>query len=398
MWISFILLALVTGAICGFFLARSNAQKDKLAFEQLLKQESAATARAEELQKRLSEQKDVFEKNTSDLFEKFQNLSHKMLDENTEKLRKRNEDGLGTILKPLKEKLFEFEKKVQSTYDNESRERFALKEEIKRIAEINQKMTAEASNLTRALKGDVKTQGNWGEIILERILISSGLREGEEYILQGKEMKINSEEGRSLRPDAIINLPDDKHLIVDSKVSLVAFERLSNSDDPNQQQLYMKEFFTSVDAHVRGLSDKHYASARGVNSPDFVFLFMPIEAAFLTYIKENKEGFSRAWEKKIMIVGPSTLWPCLRTVSSLWKNERQNQNALKIAQHAGSLYDKFANFVTDLERVGKSITDAQGNYDAALAKLKDGKGNLLRQTERLRDLGAKTKRKLEIEP
>lgn len=397
MWISMVGLSLCLGALVGYLVGKNSTKNDRSSFEELLRQETAAKVRIEELEKRLTEQKQNFSETTQELFQRFQTLSHKMLDENTEKIRKRSEEGIGSLLKPLKEKLQDFEKKVQNTYETEARERFALKEEIKRIAEINQKMTNEASNLTKALKGDVKTQGNWGEIILERILESSGLREGEEYILQGKDLKLDDHDGNSLRPDAIINLPDDKHLIIDSKVSLISFEKLSNSEKPEEQEVALKEFFTSVDSHVRNLSDKHYANARGVNSPDFVFLFMPIETAFLTYARENKEGFSKAWERKIMIVGPSTLWPCLRTVASLWKTERQNQNTLKIAQHAGSLYDKFANFVLDLEKIGKSISDAQNNYDAAVSKLKDGRGNLLSQTEKLRELGAKTKKKLELE-
>lgn len=399
-WI-YLISGLCLGAVLSFFVSsikrKDQNKKDEIEKRNLLERETRAIVRAEQLERRLQEQKLEFDADSEKLFQRFQNLSHKMLDENTEKLRERNEKGLGAVLAPLKEKITEFERKVAEAYGNEARERFALKQEIKQVAEINMKMSAEASNLTKALKGDVKTQGSWGEIILERILEASGLREGSEYTLQGKDMRLQGEDGRILRPDAIINLPEKKHIIVDSKVSLLSFEAFSNAENEGDRQLHLKAFFLSVDAHIKGLASKHYASAKGLNSPDFVFLFMPIEAAFLTYAKENQGGFSQAWEKKVMIVGPSTLWPCLTTVSSLWKSERQNQNAQRIADFAGSLYDKFAGFAEDLDRVGKGLGLAQNSYDEAVLKLKSGKGNLLRQTERLKELGARTKKQLDIE-
>ncbi|MBP7845137.1 MAG: DNA recombination protein RmuC [Proteobacteria bacterium] len=363
-------------------------------YENLLIEKSQAQARVSELEARLVEEKKTYSELQSKQGLFIEQITQKVLLQNSESLREKNEKSLGQILNPLREKLSEFEKKVVDSYSSEARERFALKKEIDRIVEINQKISVEANNLTNALKGDVKTQGNWGEILLEKILESAGLREGEEFTVQGRDMNLQSDDGRVFRPDVIVQLPDNKHLIVDSKVSLLSFERFANATDKDKPE-HLKAFLSSVQSHVRDLSDKHYQALPQLNSPDFVFLFMPIEAAFYLYTQEDKEGFSRAWERKIMIVGPSTLWPCLRTVASLWKTERQTRHALEIAQHAGSLYDKFVGFIEDFSKIGKSINDVQNNFDEAFLKLRSGKGNLIRQTERLRELGAKTKKKLE---
>jgi DNA recombination protein RmuC len=393
-------LCLALGLALGLFLSNRKTQGKKLLeeadYDALLIEKAQALARNTELEKQIDEQKKLFSEIDGKQSVFLEQVTQKVLFQNSEALQEKNQKSLGLILNPLKEKILDFEKKVGDAYSNEARERFALKQEIERVALSNQRMSEEANNLTRALKGDNKAQGNWGELLLESILESVGLRSGEEFTLQARDMKLISEDGRSMRPDVIIHLPEGKHLIIDSKVSLVAFERYVNCEAPEKEK-NLKDFLSSVQNHIRELGDKHYQALAQLNSPDFVFLFMPIEAAFLLYLQQDREAFGRAWDKKIVLVGPSTLGPCLRTVASLWKTERQTKNALAIAQQAGALYDKFVGFLEDLTKVGKGLNDAQRNYEDALSKMSTGKGNLIRATERLRELGVKTKKKIAMD-
>ncbi len=338
--------------------------------------------------KEVSKLKDDFNK-------QFELLASKALTHSSERLRESSEHGLKLILNPFKERIQELQKRVDETYQSEARERFALKHEIQLIAEVNKKMSEEAHNLTRALKGDVKAQGNWGEIILERILESSGLRADEEYILQGKELGLESEEGKRQKPDVIIKLPDDKHLIVDSKVVLTSYERYVSAGNDAERALQLKDFNSAVYQHVDMLSSKHYQASEKLNSPDLVFLFLPIEAAFSLLLQTDQEIFHYAWSKRIVIVAPTTLLATLRTVASIWRTERQNKNALEIARQAGGLYDKFKSFLDDLLRVDRSLQESHKTFSEALAKLSFGKGSLVSRVERLKDLGAKTSKQLD---
>jgi len=253
------------------------------------------------------------------------------------------------------------------------------------------KISDDAKNLTQALKGDVKKQGNWGEVVLERVLERSGLTLGREY---EREVVDENSDGKQIRPDVIIHLPDKKHLIVDSKVSLVAYERLVNETADELRIQHVADHLRSLRSHIKMLSDKHYQSAKNLNSPDFVLLFLPIESSFSLAIQEDQELFNYAWDNKVVIVSPTTLLATLRTIASIWKQENQTKNALEIASLGASLYDKFVGFIQDLVKVGKGLESAQSNYNDALAKLHTGKGNLVRTSERLKDLGIKTQKAL----
>jgi DNA recombination protein RmuC len=287
-------------------------------------------------------------------------------------------------LSPLQEKIQTFEKKVEETYDKELRDRISLKEEVKKLTELNTKVSEEANNLTRALKGEVKKQGNWGEIVLERVLERSGLTKGVEY---DREKEITGSEDQRQRPDVIVHLPDDKHVIIDSKVSLVAYERYISADTAEQQSIFIKEHVQSLRNHVKYLSERNYQDAFQVNTPDFVLLFLPIEASFSVAVQHDAELFSFAWEKKIVIVSPTTLLATLRTISSIWKQENQTRNAQEIARLSKSLYDKFLGFTDDMNKIKQNLDKASDSYNEALKKMKDGKGNILRTAEKIKELG-----------
>lgn len=321
----------------------------------------------------------------------FENVAHKILKEHSAEFTTLNQKNIGDILSPLKEKISTFEKKVEESYEKSLRDQTDLKAELKKLQELNHKISNDAQNLTQALKGDVKKQGNWGEVVLERVLERSGLTLGREY---EREVVDENSEGKQIRPDVIIHLPDKKHLIIDSKVSLVAYERLVNEASDELRVQHLADHLKSLRSHIKMLSDRHYPSAKNLNSPDFVLLFLPIESSFSIAIQEDQELFNFAWDNKVVIVSPSTLLASLRTIASIWKQENQTKNALEIASLGASLYDKFVNFVQDLEKVGKGIEAAQSNYTNALNKLHTGKGNLVRTSEKLKDLGIKTQKAL----
>lgn len=344
------------------------------------------------LQEKLLVQKTELEEIQKKFTTEFENIANRILKKNSEEFTAANQKNIGEVLNPLKEKIYLFEKKVEDTYQKGLKDQTDLRAELKKLYDLNSKISEEAGNLTKALKGDVKKQGNWGEVVLERILERSGLNEG----TQGYQKQFSdvSEDGKRIQPDIVINLPDNKHIIVDSKVSLIAYERAVNSATETERAANIKEHLVSIKAHIKGLSEKHYQTARRLNSPDFVLLFIPIESSFSLAVQEDHELFSYAWDQKIVIVSPSTLLATLRTISSIWQQENQTRNAMEIARQGGALYDKFVNFVSDLERIGSSIDASRKNYDAALNKLKDGQGNLIRSAEKLRELGAKTNKEL----
>ena len=282
----------------------------------------------------------------------FENIANKILDEKSEKFTKQNRDNLDIILNPLKENIKAFEEKVERVYKSESNERIELKTEIKNLVFLNQKISEEANNLAKALKGDNKKQGNWGEVILEKVLERSGLIKDREYRTQFSTM---NGDGKRIQPDAVILLPDEKHIIVDAKVSLVAYEACVNAVSDEERERFVKEHLISVRSHVKALSDKDYHSSLDFNTPDFVLLFIPIESSFSVAVQADQELFSFAWDKKIVIVSPSTLLATLRTIASLWKQERQTKNVMEIAREGGELYDKFVGFLEDMQKIEKAI-------------------------------------------
>ncbi len=324
----------------------------------------------------------------------FELLANRILHQNTQTLSAHNKAQLDQMLEPLKERLVSFEEKVSNTYEKEARERFHLQKEIAQLVQLNMQMSEEANNLTRALKGDNKQQGNWGEMVLNRVLESSGLREGEEFVTQAQEMGLENDQGKKLQPDVLVKLPDDKHIVIDSKVSLTAFERMIDTDDEGEKGTFLRQHLDSISQHVKGLGEKHYYDLKGIHSPDFVLLFMPIEGAFSLAIQAQPDLFTYAWDRRIVIVSPTTLLACLRTVASIWKLERQNQNAQEIARQGGLLYDKFVGFIGEMEKIGKHLDQASRTHDDAMRKLRDGRGNLIGKAEKLKDLGIQNHKKM----
>jgi DNA recombination protein RmuC len=322
----------------------------------------------------------------------FQNIANKLLDEKSRNFIETNRTNLDILLNPLKENIKAFEEKVDKVYNMEAAERNTLKGVITQLMDLNKLISSEAQNLTKALKGDNKKQGNWGEVILERVLERSGLVKDREYRLQAS---LNSLDGIRLQPDAIIDLPDDKHLVIDSKVSLIAYERLVNAETEEERKLYSKAHVESIRGHVHNLSSKNYHDLYQINSPDFVLLFVPIESSFSFAVQIDAELFSDAWDKRVVIVSPSTLLATLRTIASMWKQERQNRNVLEIARLSGAMYDKFVGFVGDMEGIGKNIKLSQAAYDNAFNKLVDGNGNLTKTAEKIKGLGAKANKQLD---
>jgi len=359
------------------------AEKNRMA-----KAEEAFKAQRE----RLSEQERSIQEIQQKFQLEFQNIANKLLDEKSQKFVETNKTNLDILLNPLKENIKAFEEKVDKVYNMEAAERNTLKGVISQLMELNKLISNEAQNLTKALKGDSKKQGNWGEVILERVLERSGLVRDREYRMQAS---LISADGSRLQPDVIIDLPDEKHLIIDSKVSLVAYERLVNAESEDDRKLFSKAHVESIRNHVNGLSSKNYHDLYQINSPDFVLLFIPIESSFSFAVQLDAELFSDAWEKRVVIVSPSTLLATLRTISSIWKQERQNRNVLEIARLSGAMYDKFVGFVGDMESIGKNIKQSQTAYDSAINKLTEGNGNLTKTAEKIKGLGAKANKQLD---
>ncbi len=321
-----------------------------------------------------------------DLAVRFKNLANEILEEKSRRFAETNKQGLETLLNPLREKIGEFQAKVEQAYDKESRERLTLQGEIKRLAELNVRISEDADNLTRALKGDAKTQGAWGELVLEKVLESSGLRLNEEYVVQ--KAFLNEDDRRS-RPDVVVNLPEKKHVVIDSKVSLTAYDRYVGAEDDAERQSALRQHVLSVRTHVMELSAKNYQNLYGLESLDFVLMFVPVESACMLAMQSERDMFLDALRKNVLIVSPSSLIGVLRTIAHIWRQEYQNRNAKELARHCAALYDKFVGFVEDLEDIGRKLTATHDAYDKAKAKLSTGKGNLIRQAERIRSLGVK---------
>ena len=363
-------------------------QNDK---NQLISLKSQLAAQNENLQKLLDSQKEEIVKIQEEAKLQFENLANKILEEKTLKFTEQNQQNLKNILNPLQEKITDFEKKVENTHKESIDYHAALRQQIIGLKDLNLQMSKETLNLTKALKGDSKIQGNWGELILERVLEKSGLEKGREYEIQ---KSFVTEEGNRVQPDVVINLPDGKKMIVDSKVSLTAYEKYINEDEEEQKSTFLKEHVNSLKRHVEQLGNKNYQHLYQMESPDFVLLFIPIEPAFAIALNEDAQLYNKAFEKNIVIVTPSTLLATLRTIDSMWTNQKQQENAVEIARQAGALYDKFDGFVTDLVKIGKKMDEAKTEYEGAMNKLVDGKGNLITSVQKLKIMGAKAKKSL----
>ncbi|NDV47941.1 DNA recombination protein RmuC [Paludibacter sp. 221] len=348
---------------------------------------TALRTQNENLVEKLNNQKQEIEALQKRLTMEFENIAGKIMKERSDEFSVSNYKSLNEILNPLKEKIQLFEKKVDETYDKELRDKISLREEVRKLTELNTRVSEEANNLTRALKGDVKKQGNWGEVVLERVLERSGLTRGQEY---EREQVVEGAASSVQRPDVIIHLPDNKHIVVDSKVSLIAYERMVSADTDELREKSLKEHIASLRSHVKLLSEKNYQNAQSLNTPDFVLMFLPIEACFSVAVQNDTDLFSYAWEKKIVIVSPTTLLATLRTIASIWKQENQTKNAQEIARLSGTLYDKFIGFAEDMAKIKTNIERASVAYDDALKKMKTGNGNIIRTAEKIKELGAKT--------
>jgi DNA recombination protein RmuC len=372
-----IFVALVGGLVLGLVIYHLRAQKILLD-HQVLKEKYQL-------------QEKYHQESSEKLELKLKEISQQIFEEKSKRFREDSLRGMELMLNPFREKMTEFSRKVEEMHLIDTKDRLKLHSEIERIVMTGQKMSLETENLTRALKGDVKLQGNWGEMVLQKVLEASGLREGEEFTLQGKDLKLKDEEGRHQMPDVIINLPEGKHLIIDSKVSLVAYERYINE----AQEEDLSSFLDSLYEHIKGLSRKSYHLLDKLVTPDYVMLFVPIEGAFTLSMQKDKELFNFAWERHIVIVSPSTLLATLRTVASLWKQERQNKNAVEIARQAGALYDKFVSVAEDIDQMQRDIRKVGDSFDHLRGKMLTGKGSMASRMENLKELGAKTTKTLE---
>ncbi len=416
MEIIFLIIGLIVGGLAAWFIASSKfkgesgrveersviLERERSTLENNLNSErqkvlelnsklSALQSDYNNLQQKLTEQKAEVEELQQKFTKEFENLANKIFKEKADEFSKQSKTNLSEILNPLKEKINEFQSKVEET-NKESIDRFAsLRQQLTSLKDMNQQITQEAKNLTEALKGQSKTQGNWGEFILESILEKSGLVKGREYVVQES---LTSESGKRFQPDVIIKLPENKSIVVDSKVSLIGYEKYISEEDEHQKQLGLREHINSIRSHIKSLNSKNYQNLYQLESLDFVLMFMPIEPAFALAVQNDQAIFNDAFEMNIVIVSPSTLLATLRTISSIWRQENQNKNALEIARQSGDMLDKFTAFVEDLLTVGKGLISVKDNYDKAMNKLTDGRGNLISRAEKIKELGAKTSKSL----
>ena len=370
---------------------QKDIKANQLEKEHLLKANTAQESDIKNLQLKLDEHKEEVENLQKKFTNDFEVLANKILEEKSTKFTNQNRENIKNILEPLEKKIQTFEKKVSDSDEKRAGFQSALKTQLDSLKELNAQMSKDTINLTKALKGDSKMQGNWGELVLERVLEKSGLEKDREYFVQ---QSFTTEEGKRVLPDVVIHLPDNKKMIVDSKVSLVAYERFTNEEDENIKVQHLKEHVNSLKRHIEQLSDKKYEDLYQIESPDFVLLFIPIEPAFAVALNSDNYLYNKAFEKNIVIVTPSTLLATLRTIDSMWNNEKQQRNAIEIARQAGALYDKFQGLLTDLVGIGKRIDDSKKEYSNAMNKLVDGRGNLITSVEKLKKMGAKAKKSM----
>lgn len=367
-------------------------ERDAIRKEKNLLEVELATSNTEfkNLEQKLKEQKVEVEKLQEKFTHEFEVLANRILESKSEKFTKQNKENIDGILKPLQLKIESFEKKVDESHKESITRHAMLRQQIIGLKELNEQMSKEAVNLTNALKGDNKIQGNWGELVLERVLEKSGLEKDREYFVQESHV---TNDGKRILPDVVLHLPDDKKMVIDSKVSLISYERYVNEDDQDLQEKFLKEHIASIKRHIEQLSEKKYHDIYEIESPDFVLLFIPIEPAFAIALNKDNNLYNLAFEKNIVIVTPTTLLATLRTVDSMWNNEKQQQNAIEIATQAGRLYDQFVNLTDDLVKVGNQLNTVKGSYDSTMVKL-TGKGNLITRVERLKKLGSKASKQI----
>ena len=402
------LLAAAAGYMIGLLLGRARASAAEAKAERLPQVEgrlieseqqlNALNAQVATLTMQLTQERNqsneklaLLQSAREELTHQFKNLANDILEEKSKRFSEQNQQSLGQLLDPLKTKLQEFQGKVEQVYVQEGKDRSALAEQVRQLMELNKTVSQEANNLTKALKGSNKTQGNWGELVLERVLEGSGLRKGEEYDVQESH---TLPDGRRLQPDVVVHLPDDRHLVIDAKATLVAYEDYANAEDEKHRDAALKRHLDAVRSHIKGLSDKNYQDLYGLKSLDFVLMFIPIEPAFMLAVTHDRDLFMDAWNKNVLLVSPSTLLFVVRTVANLWRQEAQTRNAQDIAKRGAELYDKLAGFVEDMESLGTRLNQAQKDYDGAINKLSTGRGNLIRQAEMLKKLGVKPSKSL----
>jgi len=370
-------------------LSELKAEREKS--EKLTSENSSMKSDYFNLQTKLNEQKEEIEKLQEKFTKEFENLANRIFEEKGSKFTEQNREKLNELLNPLKDQILRFEQKVEETNKENIRGNASLREQLSMLKDMNQQITQEAKNLTEALKGQSKTQGNWGEFILESILEKSGLVKGREYVVQES---LTAESGKRFQPDVIIKLPENKSIVIDSKVSLVGYEKFISQEEEHQKQLGLREHINSIRSHIKNLNSKNYQNLYQLESLDFVLMFMPVEPAFALAVQNDQTIFNDAFEMNIVIVSPSTLLATLRTISSIWRQEKQNRNALEIAKQSGDMLDKFTSFVDDLLIVGKGLISVKDNYDKAMNKLTDGRGNLINRAEKIKQLGAKASKSL----
>lgn len=366
--------------------AATELEKMRAELATKMVEQATTVTKMEGLKEQLAEQKQAMADLQKRLTTEFENMANRILKERAAELSETSKKDLGAILNPLKDNIAEFKQQVHEAYSLEMRDKAGLREQLKLLTEQNARISDEANNLTKALKGDVKQQGNWGEIVLERVLEMSGLHIGREF---EREAVSKDDNDANKRPDVIVHLPDNKHVVIDSKVSLVAYDRLVNAPDNAAYETALKDQVSSLKKHVNELAAKNYPNLPGLNAPDFVLMFVPIEAMFSVAVDADKNLFAYAWEKKIVIVSPTTLLATLRTIASIWQQENQTKNAFEIARLGGVLYDKMVGFIDDFQKIKRSLDAADKAYNDALGKMSTGKGNMLNTATRIKELGAK---------
>lgn len=350
-----------------------------------------AEAKREAMQEKLDGQKEEVERLQKQFAERFENLANRIFEEKSEKFTKQNKKSLGRLIDPLQKKIERFQKKVEDTHKEGLKERASLKEKIQHLTELNQQMSTQAQDLVRALEGQSKAQGDWGEMILERILEESGLEKGREYLLQES---MATEDGSRVRPDVVVRLPEDRHIVIDAKVSITAYRRFVSAEGDEAREDAIAQHVASVRSHVDRLSGKDYQKLHEGSSPDFVLLFIPVEPAFAKALQADNALYNEAFGKNVVIVSPTTLLATLATIANIWKQENQSRNAQEIARRGGLLYDKFCLFAEALDEVGQRLDQTQRSYTQAMSRLQSGQGNLVRQAEMLRQLGADSSKQL----
>lgn len=416
MEILFLLIGIAIGGSVVYFFIKSRLQGDVRVYEEkiravqelntelksiltekeeliisLTRDISTYQANNTNLQEKLEKQKEDITKLHERFSLEFNNLANKIFEEKSNKFVEQNKNNLDIILKPFHERIGEFQKKVEETYVNGAKERYSLKEEVKRLADVNQQVSKEANALTKALKGESKTQGNWGEVILESILEKSGLSKGREYVVQSS---YTNEENRRLQPDVVVHYPGERSIIIDAKVSLVAYEKYVSAEDDAEKNTYLKEHMQSIRNHIKELSEKNYQDIYAIKTLDFVMMFMPVEPAYLLAIQQDSELWAYAYERRILLISPTHLIASLKMIESMWRQEYQTQNVMKIAEEGGKLHDEFVRLIENLVNLGKRLDDAQKFYQNTMKKISEGRGNLVSRVDRLQKLGVRAKKTL----